>query len=112
MSQFTFDHHGGDAVPRIALGDLLRWPNVVHRVIGLREVDSRQWPDRWKIETERLGPVPKGAQAENVATWSAWANESLNRYGRCRTVRVERYGRGEGPRDHRCEIPECEGCEA
>lgn len=105
MSSFTLDHHGGDAVPRVAVGDLLRYPNVVHRVLSVREVNSRKWPDRWRVETERVG-VPQPPDAE----WEAWRAESIARFGRCAVRPVSRYARDEQPGDRPCGHSACEGC--
>lgn len=95
------DHHGGDAVERIAPGDLLIYTRSVWRAIATREVNSRKWPDRWMITMEHLGPPPASR---------AMAEETYAIYGSFKTVPLVRYRKGERPGEVPCGSPGCEGC--
>lgn len=89
------DHHGGDGRLRVQPGDLVVTERLVLRALEVRPVESRQWPDRWKIRTERValrsqwdGQVPEGARVHLTS----------------------RYEPGERPIDHRCGLAGCLGC--
>jgi hypothetical protein len=103
---FTIDHHGGDGEHRVAVGDLLLKPRHVYRVTAVREVDSKLWPDRWRVSTERFmlrrewGLLP---YAERLALLVDGA----------RVVELAAYEPGTQPGQpghEKCESPTCEGC--
>lgn len=52
MRRFTLDQALDSDPPQP--GDLLAGPASVYRIHDVRPVDSRIWPERWKLDVERL----------------------------------------------------------
>lgn len=106
MTAFTVDYHGGR---RAEVGDGFLKPRTVYRVVAMREVESRQWPDRWRYEVEKVG---------TRATWDLTPGpDRLAAFGFDPAAYVSplaSYGPEHPPPGHpgheRCNEPTCEGC--
>ena len=94
----TVDHHGND---HLEPGDYLGGGTYVYRVVAVRPVESRQWPERWRYTTERVM-----TRAEVAA--SGWRPEPGARF-----VNTGTYGPGERPGQPAfvpCADSACDGC--
>lgn len=96
MTSFRIDYFWPDS-HRAEPGDLLLGLNVVHRVLAVRPVESRQWHDRWRLTVEAVGRR-NGDLIDNLATWKA---ESVELYGSCVVMEVGQYQRGETAEEYR-----------
>lgn len=82
--EFTFDMALSESQPPQP-GEWLRGPNVVYVVTEVRPVESRIWPNRWRLRCERVGETNDLAflamvRASGVKVWP-----------------FEPYRKGEGP---------------
>lgn len=93
----TVDYFAADGQePRRAEpGDLYVTTRTVYRVLSTREVDSRLWHDRWRVELEFVAMNTPG-----VGILPAYVDESIARFGSCHVHHMGSYERGEKPRDH------------
>lgn len=101
MTTKTVDHHGPGQ--QLDPGDLIATARAIYRVDAVREVESRQWPERWRYT------VTKVATRENLAEWSQ-TDEFTDG---ARMISTTTYGPGERPGQPRfqaCGHPDCEGC--
>lgn len=94
MTSFRMDYFWPES-RRAEPGDLLLGPNVVHRVLAVRPVESRIWHDRWRLEVERVG-----RRQEILQELDRWRAESIERFGECVLVETGTYQRGETPHEY------------
>lgn len=99
MPTMTLDHHAD--TPPLEPGDYLGGSTWVYRILAVRPVESRQWPERWRYTTERV--LTRGQIAEQ-----RWRPE----VGR-RLVNPVTYRPGERPGEpmfQACADQACDGC--
>lgn len=105
MTVWTLDHHGGDRNRRVQVGDVLVNNASAYRVTAMREVESRVWPDRWRLTLDRVA-------SRDGRPMPVWAHHAASKVTEPdgQVIWTNSYRRGEGPRDRHCGLDGCEGC--